>query len=117
MRKTPFCKPTEHPIHLAWPILRPQKREGDAVFGCTYNEGRCPQDSPYRGSSRGGREDTSYDECLPIPRKVLKERRHLLRAANYCRRYGPAAHHLELVDTSTSHMRLRCIVRQAGAAL
>ena len=57
---------------------------------------------------------TSYDRCPPhirIPRKVLKGGSHLC-AANYCRRYRPASHHPQPVDTSTS----RCIVRQAGAA-
>jgi formylglycine-generating enzyme required for sulfatase activity len=60
----------------------------------------------------------SYDGCLPeirIPRKVLKGGSHLC-AANYCRRYRPAARHPEPVDTSTSHVGFRCIIRQAGAA-
>ena len=47
--------------------------------------------------------------------KVLKGGSHLC-AANYCRRYRPAARHPEPVDTSTSHVEFRCIVRQAGAA-
>ena len=67
---------------------------------------------------RGGREDSSYDPCQPeikIPRKVLKGGSHLC-APNYCRRYRPAARHPEPVDTSTSHVGFRCIVRQAGAS-
>ena len=63
---------------------------------------------------RGGREDASYDPCEPeikIPRKVLKGGSHLC-APNYCRRYRPAARHPEPVDTSTSHVGLRCVVRQ-----
>ncbi|MGA8759312.1 MAG: formylglycine-generating enzyme family protein, partial [Stellaceae bacterium] len=63
---------------------------------------------------RGGREDASYDSCQPeirIPRKVLKGGSHLC-APNYCRRYRPAARHPEPVDTSTSHVGLRCVVRQ-----
>jgi len=48
------------------------------------------------------------------PRKVLKGGSHLC-VANYCRRYRPAARHPEPVDTSTSHVGFRCIVRQAGA--
>jgi sulfatase modifying factor 1 len=62
---------------------------------------------------RGGREDTSYDPRLPdirIPRKVLKGGSHLC-APNYCRRYRPAARHAEPVDTSTSHVGFRCVVR------
>jgi formylglycine-generating enzyme len=63
---------------------------------------------------RGGREDASYDLCQPeikIPRKVLKGGSHLC-APNYCRRYRPAARHPEPVDTSTSHVGFRCVVRQ-----
>jgi sulfatase modifying factor 1 len=62
---------------------------------------------------RGGRELASYDPCLPtikIPRKVLKGGSHLC-APNYCRRYRPAARHPEAIDTSTSHVGFRCIVR------
>jgi formylglycine-generating enzyme len=62
---------------------------------------------------RGGREEQSYDPCQPnirIPRKVLKGGSHLC-APNYCRRYRPAARHAEPVDTSTSHVGFRCIIR------
>jgi sulfatase modifying factor 1 len=74
--------------------------------------------SPTSEMSPHGGEGTSYDGCLPdvrIPRKVLKGGPHLC-AANYCRRYRPAACHPEPVDTSTSHVGFRCIIRQAGAA-
>ena len=63
---------------------------------------------------RGGPQDASYDPCQPeirIPRKVLKGGSHLC-APNYCRRYRPAARHPEPVDTSTSHVGFRCVVRQ-----
>ena len=62
---------------------------------------------------RGGRAERSYDPCqleIRIPRKVLKGGSHLC-APNYCRRYRPAARHAEAVDTSTSHLSFRCIVR------
>ncbi|MFX5521466.1 SUMF1/EgtB/PvdO family nonheme iron enzyme, partial [Acinetobacter baumannii] len=62
---------------------------------------------------RGGLESASYDPCLPdikIPRKVLKGGSHLC-APNYCRRYRPAARHAEAIDTSTSHVGFRCVVR------
>jgi sulfatase modifying factor 1 len=62
---------------------------------------------------RGAREQDSYDSCQPrikIPRKVLKGGSHLC-APNYCRRYRPAARHAEPVDTSTSHVGFRCVVR------
>jgi formylglycine-generating enzyme len=83
------------------------KHEADAPKAC------CIPVNP-----RGGREDASYDGCMPeirIPRKVLKGGSHLC-APNYCRRYRPAARHPEPVDTSTSHVGFRCIIRQAGAA-
>ena len=63
---------------------------------------------------RGGRDDASYDPCQPeikIPRKVLKGGSHLC-APNYCRRYRPAARHPEPVDTSTSHVGFRCVIRE-----
>jgi formylglycine-generating enzyme required for sulfatase activity len=62
---------------------------------------------------RGGREVDSYDPCQPeirIPRKVLKGGSHLC-AESYCRRYRPAARHAQPVDTSTSHIGFRCVVR------
>jgi sulfatase modifying factor 1 len=64
---------------------------------------------------RGGWEERSYDPCQPeirIPRKVLKGGSHLC-APSYCRRYRPAARHPEPVDTSTSHVGFRCILRAA----
>jgi formylglycine-generating enzyme len=63
---------------------------------------------------RGGREEASFDSCQPeirIPRKVLKGGSHLC-APNYCRRYRPAARHAQPVDTSTSHIGFRCVVRE-----
>lgn len=63
---------------------------------------------------RGPREEDSLDPAMPnirIPRKVLKGGSHLC-APNYCRRYRPAARHGEAVDTSTSHVGFRCVVRK-----
>jgi formylglycine-generating enzyme len=45
-----------------------------------------------------------------IPRKVIKGGSHLC-APNYCLRYRPAARQSEAIDTSTSHIGFRCIVR------
>lgn len=62
---------------------------------------------------RGGDEQNSYDSCTPairIPRKVLKGGSHLC-AANYCRRYRPAARFPHPIDTSSCHIGFRCIVR------
>jgi formylglycine-generating enzyme required for sulfatase activity len=47
---------------------------------------------------------------IKIPRKVLKGGSHLC-TLNYCRRYRPAARHAVPVDTSTSHVGFRCIIR------
>jgi formylglycine-generating enzyme required for sulfatase activity len=70
--------------------------------------GCCHLENP-----RGASQEHSYDPCQPqirIPRKVLKGGSHLC-APSYCRRYRPAARHAEAVDTSTSHVGFRCIVR------
>jgi sulfatase modifying factor 1 len=82
------------------------EHEADAPKAC------CVPENP-----RGGREDGSYDPRQPqvkIPRKVIKGGSHLC-APNYCRRYRPAARHAEAIDTSTSHLGIRC-VRRAPAA-
>lgn len=55
----------------------------------------------------------SYDRGRPgasIPRRVIKGGSHLC-APSYCLRYRPAARQPEAVDTSTSHIGFRCIVR------
>jgi formylglycine-generating enzyme required for sulfatase activity len=81
------------------------KHDADVAKAC------CIPENP-----RGPREDGSYDPCQPnvkIPRKVLKGGSHLC-APNYCRRYRPAARHPEPVDTSTSHVGFRCVVREAN---
>ncbi|HYP85471.1 formylglycine-generating enzyme family protein [Variovorax sp.] len=67
---------------------------------------------------RGGQEKASYDPAMPdilIPRKVLKGGSHLC-APNYCRRYRPAARHAHPVDTSTTHIGFRCVVREVAEA-
>jgi formylglycine-generating enzyme required for sulfatase activity len=65
---------------------------------------------------RGGIQAESYDSrqvASTIPRKVLKGGSHLC-APNYCRRYRPAARHAQPIDTSTSHVGFRCVVRGNG---
>jgi formylglycine-generating enzyme required for sulfatase activity len=62
---------------------------------------------------RGGAEADSWDRAQPdirISRRVLKGGSHLC-APNYCRRYRPAARYPHPIDTSTSHVGFRCIVR------
>jgi formylglycine-generating enzyme required for sulfatase activity len=79
------------------------KHPADAPKAC------CIPENP-----RGAREDQSYDPSQPetrIPRRVLKGGSHLC-APNYCRRYRPAARHPQPVDTSTSHVGFRCIIRE-----
>jgi formylglycine-generating enzyme required for sulfatase activity len=63
---------------------------------------------------RVAQKDGSYDpnEPIRIPRRVIKGGSHLC-APNYCRRYRPAARIPQPVDTSTSHIGFRCIVRRA----
>jgi formylglycine-generating enzyme required for sulfatase activity len=82
-----------------WYVARHPKDEAKAC---------CVPSNP-----RGPREEDSYDPSQPsitIPRKVLKGGSHLC-APNYCRRYRPAARYPQPVDTSTSHIGFRCIVR------
>src|SRR5262245_18354395 len=79
------------------------KHEADAPKAC------CIPKKP-----RGGREEGSYDprqQKIKIPRKVIKGGSHLC-ATNYCRRYRPAARHAKAVDTSTSHVGFRCVIRK-----
>lgn len=60
----------------------------------------------------------SHDPCQPgctIPRMVLKGGSHLC-APDYCMRYRPAARHPEPVDTSTSHVGFRCVIRSGAGA-
>ncbi|MCW5737151.1 MAG: formylglycine-generating enzyme family protein [Enhydrobacter sp.] len=64
---------------------------------------------------RGGAVEQSWhpNDDLRIPRKVLKGGSHLC-APSYCRRYRPAARHPEQIDTTTSHVGFRCVVRGVG---
>jgi sulfatase modifying factor 1 len=57
--------------------------------------------------------DASYDDGRPgaeIPRRVIKGGSHLC-APSYCLRYRPAARQPGAIDTSTSHIGFRVIVR------
>ena len=62
----------------------------------------------------GGDRERSLDPHEPqvrIPRKVMKGGSHLC-APNYCRRYRPAARMPQPIDTATSHLGFRCVVRE-----
>jgi formylglycine-generating enzyme len=68
----------------------------------------CTSENP-----RGGDPERSHDPQLPrarIPRRVMKGGSHLC-APNYCRRYRPAARMPQAIDTGTSHLGFRCIIR------
>jgi sulfatase modifying factor 1 len=69
------------------------------------------------GSDPASERERSIDPRDParIYRKVMKGGSHLC-APNYCRRYRPAARMAQSVDTSTSHLGFRCVVRDANAS-
>jgi sulfatase modifying factor 1 len=67
---------------------------------------------------KGGDREQSYDPQNPdirIPRKVIKGGSFLC-APNYCKRYRPAARMAQPIDTSTSHVGLRLIIRAKPVA-
>jgi sulfatase modifying factor 1 len=59
---------------------------------------------------RGVAEADSYADGERIPRRTIKGGSHLC-APNYCLRYRPAARQAQAVDTSTSHIGFRCVIR------
>jgi formylglycine-generating enzyme len=74
----------------------------------------CTPENP-----RGGQPGQSLDPAQPqirIPRKVLKGGSHLC-SASYCLRYRPAARSPEMIDTATSHIGFRCVVRVVGTPI
>jgi formylglycine-generating enzyme required for sulfatase activity len=71
-------------------------------------KGCCTPENP-----RGGRREESLDPAQPqirIPRKVVKGGSHLC-SPSYCLRYRPAARSPEMIDTATSNIGFRCVVR------
>jgi sulfatase modifying factor 1 len=78
------------------------RHAADPVKAC------CTPENP-----RGGQLEHSLDPAQPeirIPRKVLKGGSHLC-SPSYCLRYRPAARSPEMIDTATSHIGFRCVVR------
>jgi len=62
---------------------------------------------------RGGSLAASLDPEMPniaIGRKVIKGGSHLC-APNYCQRYRPAARAPQMIDSTTSHIGFRCVLR------
>lgn len=85
---------------------------------CDWFTARHPSDAQHaccipanpRVTSRDGSYETASEPGTRIPRKVIKGGSHLC-APNFCLRYRPAARQPQMVDTSTSHLGFRCIVR------
>jgi formylglycine-generating enzyme required for sulfatase activity len=78
-----------------------------------YEDGHAAASSCCASDDRRGAEERSYDPATPgitIPRRVIKGGSHLC-APNYCRRYRPAARMAQAIDTGTSHLGFRCVVR------
>jgi formylglycine-generating enzyme len=76
------------------------RHQGNERTGC------CAPHNP-----RVGEDDRGLVPAGDIPRRVIKGGSHLC-APNYCLRYRPAARQGEAVDTSTSHIGFRCVLRQ-----
>jgi formylglycine-generating enzyme required for sulfatase activity len=64
----------------------------------------CVLENP-RGPTKG-----TLDSHAPIMQKVLKGGSFLC-APSYCQRYRPAARHAESIDSATSHIGFRCVLR------
>ena len=67
-----------------------------------------------QGAESGSPCCAAGDPAAGIPRRVIKGGSHLC-APNYCLRFRPAARQGETVDTSTSHIGFRCVVRSDSA--
>jgi len=92
--------------------------EWTADFYSAKHEPDSPKACCIPSNPRGGLEAESFDPRQPeirIPRRVVKGGSHLC-APNYCRRYRPAARHAEQIDSSTSHIGFRCVVRARPSA-
>ena len=63
-------------------------------------------------TSATGREAGCCAPGTAIRQKVIKGGSHLC-APNYCLRYRPAARQGEAIDTSTSHIGFRCVIRDS----
>jgi formylglycine-generating enzyme required for sulfatase activity len=89
-------------------------RGPDSAFrGPASEEAPSPCCNPPR-NPRTESPQASYDFGRPgasIPRCVIKGGSHLC-APSYCVRYRPAARQPEAIETSTSHIGFRCIVRE-----
>ncbi|CAN7240244.1 formylglycine-generating enzyme family protein [Bradyrhizobium sp. LjRoot220] len=81
------------------------------------HQAATPEACSIPGNPRGGRMEGSRGPRAPnlkIPRKVVKGGSHLC-APNDCRHCRPAARIAEAIDTSTSHLGFRCVLRIPAA--
>lgn len=65
---------------------------------------------------RGGSEGESVEAISSTPQKVVKGGSFLC-SEDYCQRYRPAARQAQTVDTSSSHIGFRCVVRDDRAGV
>ncbi len=82
------------------PYTVPPRGKAQATGGC------C--DGPRR--SRDALDHDDLKGRKAIPQRVMKGGSHLC-APNYCQRYRPAARHAQPIDSATSHIGFRCVVR------
>jgi sulfatase modifying factor 1 len=81
------------------------------LIGNVWEWTRDDYDQPPAASGCCAPESGQPDVAESPPRKVLKGGSHLC-ADNYCHRYRPAARIPQTVETSTSHIGFRCVVRE-----
>jgi formylglycine-generating enzyme required for sulfatase activity len=72
------------------------------------NKSCCIPSNPAGGSESGSIDPQA--SLAGLPRRVIKGGSHLC-APNYCQRYRPAARSAQAIDSGTSHIGFRCIIR------
>lgn len=70
----------------------------------------APADACCSGEDARDRSRDPLHPEIPMPRRVIKGGSHLC-APSYCLRYRPAARLPQPIDTTTSHVGFRCVVR------
>jgi formylglycine-generating enzyme required for sulfatase activity len=88
---------------------------GDFYTPRHADEGSKPCCAPH--NPRVTSPDQSFNLGQPgesIPRRVTKGGSHLC-APNYCLRYRPAARQPQMIESSTTHIGFRCVVRLGAA--